>query len=54
MKDLHELYDEPQDEGGPEDKTSMFTIFLCILLFFIGAFAMSNFDTEVKPPGKVF
>ena len=59
MKDLHELYDEPQDEvvlqdeGGSEEETSLFTIIICVLLFFMGM-AMANVDTEVRPPGKVF
>tara|TARA_R110000824_G_scaffold228058_1_gene415917 strand:- start:143 stop:295 length:153 start_codon:yes stop_codon:yes gene_type:complete len=50
MKDLNEM---DEDEGVSEESTSLFTIFICIILFFMGML-MTGFDTEPDPPGKVF
>ena len=60
MKDLYELYDEPQEDvpfqdqdASEEEESSLFTIIICIILFFMGM-VIANVDTEVRPPGKVF
>ena len=57
MKGLYELHDDevPQDEVGEdsEEGYSLFTIIICVVLFFMGM-AMMNIDTEPDPPGKVF
>jgi hypothetical protein len=55
MKELHELYDEelPNNQELLEEEDGIWTILICIFLFFLGM-AVANVDTEVNPPGKVF
>jgi len=58
MKELHDLYDEdlPNNQellAEEEEGIDVWTILICIFLFFLGM-AVANVDTEVNPPGKVF